>query len=249
MPKDQRTTTPKVLVIIPAYNEEKTIIPVATSVMNLGYDVVVVNDGSHDATRCLCEKHNIPILNLPYNLGIGGAVQTGHKYAYLKDYDIDIQFDGDGQHDETYIPALIEAIQEGSDLVIGSRFIEEKTKGAQAQAQNFRSTKLRRVGIRWLSFWIKLFSKQRVYDPTSGFRAAGKKAIRLFAEDYPSDYPEPESIVDASKKSLKISEVPVQMKERKEGTSSIGGLGSIYYMMKVSLEIAIIAVFKHKERW
>lgn len=241
--------TPRILVIIPAFNEEKTIVSVASSVMGLGYDVVVVNDGSSDATRDLCEAHNIPLLNLPYNLGIGGAVQTGHKYAYLKKYDIDIQFDGDGQHDEAYLPLLVEEVQKGNDLVIGSRFVDEKVHGADAQNQNFRSTKLRRVGIRWLSFWIKLFSKQRIYDPTSGFRAAGKKAIKLFAHDYPSDYPEPESIVDAAKKSLKISEVPVQMKERKEGSSSIGGMGSIYYMLKVSLEIAIIAIFKRKEVW
>lgn len=212
--------------------------------MELGFDVTVVNDGSRDNTRKLCEENNIPLLNLPYNLGIGGAVQTGHKYAYLKGYDIDIQFDGDGQHNATYLPLLVREIENGNDLVIGSRFVQKSS-----EESDFKSTKLRRVGIRWLSFWIRLFSGKRITDPTSGFRASGKKAIRLFSEDYPSDYPEPESIVEAAKKSLKIEEVPVKMKERTEGSSSIGGLGSLYYMIKVSLEIAIIALFKRKEVW
>ncbi len=238
------TAQPKVLVIIPAFNEEKTIVQTARSVMELGFDVTVVNDGSRDNTRKLCEENNIPLLNLPYNLGIGGAVQTGHKYAYLKGYDIDIQFDGDGQHNATYLPLLVREIENGNDLVIGSRFVQKSS-----EESDFKSTKLRRVGIRWLSFWIRLFSGKRITDPTSGFRASGKKAIRLFSEDYPSDYPEPESIVEAAKKSLKIEEVPVKMKERTEGSSSIGGLGSLYYMIKVSLEIAIIALFKRKEVW
>ena len=212
--------------------------------MELGFDVTVVNDGSRDNTRKLCEENNIPLLNLPYNLGIGGAVQTGHKYAYLKGYDIDIQFDGDGQHNATYLPLLVREIENGNDLVIGSRFVQKSS-----EESDFKSTKLRRVGIRWLSFWIRLFSGKRITDPTSGFRASGKKAIRLFSEDYPSDYPEPESIVEAAKKSLKIEEVPVKMKERTEGSSSIGGLGSLYYIIKVSLEIAIIALFKRKEVW
>lgn len=238
------TAQPKVLVIIPAFNEEKTIVQTAHSVMELGFDVTVVNDGSRDNTRKLCEENNIPLLNLPYNLGIGGAVQTGHKYAYLKGYDIDIQFDGDGQHNATYLPLLVREIENGNDLVIGSRFVQKSS-----EESDFKSTKLRRVGIRWLSFWIRLFLGKRITDPTSGFRASGKKAIRLFSEDYPSDYPEPESIVEAAKKSLKIEEVPVKMKERTEGSSSIGGLGSLYYMVKVSLEIAIIALFKRKEVW
>lgn len=238
------TAQPKVLVIIPAFNEEKTIVQTACSVMELGFDVTVVNDGSRDNTRKLCEENNIPLLNLPYNLGIGGAVQTGHKFAYHKGYDIDIQFDGDGQHDATYLPLLVREIEKGNDLVIGSRFVQKSS-----EESDFKSTKLRRVGIRWLSFWIRLFSGKRITDPTSGFRASGKKAIRLFSEDYPSDYPEPESIVEAAKKSLKIEEVPVNMKERTEGSSSIGGLGSLYYMIKVSLEIAIIALFKRKEVW
>lgn len=235
---------PKVLVIIPAYNEEKTIAQTAQSVLDRGYDVVVVNDGSRDNTKKFCEANAIPLLNLPYNLGIGGAVQTGHKYAYLNGYDIDIQFDGDGQHDASFLPLLIEEIQKGSDLVIGSRFVERAKKD-----DSFKSTKLRRAGIRWLSFWIKLFSGKKVFDPTSGFRAAGSKAIELFSVDYPSDYPEPESIVEAAKKGLNIKEVPVKMNERKEGSSSIGGLGSLYYMIKVSLEIAIIALFKRKGEW
>lgn len=222
---------PKVLVIIPAYNEAESILDVVQSVKDAGYDYVVINDGSNDETSAICHSNSINIVDLPQNLGIGGAVQTGHKYALLYDYDIDIQIDGDGQHDPSFIKCLVDQVNLGSDLVIGSRFLE-KTDG-------FQSTFMRRVGITWLSGCLRLFAGEHVTDPTSGFRACGRKAIKLFSDDYPSDYPEPDSIAMALRKGLSVHEVSVEMRERQGGVSSISGLSSIYYMVKVTLAILI----------
>lgn len=221
----------KILFIIPAYNEEESILHTVRSVSQVGYDYVVVNDGSTDKTLDICLKNNINTLNLIENLGIGGAVQAGHKYAWQNNYDIDIQFDGDGQHDITCVPALIKLIERGADLAIGSRFLE--------QTNGFQSTTLRRAGITWLSFLIKLFGKEKITDPTSGFRACNRATIKLFCNDYPTDYPEPESIALALKQGLTVKETSVTMKERQGGTSSIKPLSSIYYMIKVSLAIII----------
>ena len=228
-----------VLVIIPAYNEQESIVSVVRSVITAGYDYVVVNDGSTDETLSICDRNGFNVLSLPQNLGIGGCVQAGHKYALLNGYDVDIQFDGDGQHDARCIPSLVELIESGSDLAIGSRFVED--------TDGFRSTALRRLGIVWLSFWIKAFSGKRITDPTSGFRASSKKAMALFARNYPTDYPEPESIMLAIKSGLSVNEAPVTMRERQGGKSSIGGLSSLYYMIKVSLAILIVS-FSHKRK-
>lgn len=224
-------TDPRVLVIVPAYNEEANIESTVRSVVDAGYDYVVINDGSKDSTLHVCKSNGINVLDLPQNLGIGGAVQAGHKYARRYGYDIDVQVDGDGQHDPKYIPMLVEEISNGADLVIGSRFL--------APLDGFKSTRLRRMGIKWLSFWLNLFTGRIITDPTSGFRASGPKAIDLFCENYPDDYPEPESIATLLKVGLTVSEVPVKMRERQGGVSSIGGLSSIYYMVKVSLAISI----------
>lgn len=224
-------TDPRVLVIVPAYNEEANIESTVRSVVDAGYDYVVINDGSKDSTLNVCKSNGINVLDLPQNLGIGGAVQAGHKYARRYGYDIDVQVDGDGQHDPKYIPMLVEEISSGADLVIGSRFL--------APLDGFKSTRLRRMGIKWLSFWLNLFTGRIITDPTSGFRASGPKAIDLFCENYPDDYPEPESIATLLKVGLTVSEVPVKMHERQGGVSSIGGLSSIYYMVKVSLAISI----------
>lgn len=229
----------KALVIIPAFNEQESIVDVVRSVMVAGYDYVVVNDGSTDATRSLCIEHGFNILDLPQNLGIGGAVQTGHKYALRNGYDVDVQFDGDGQHDANCISSLIEEVERGADLVIGSRFLTKEG--------GFRSTALRRVGILWISKWISLFTGQTVSDPTSGFRASGKRAIALYSHSYPTDYPEPESIVLARRSGLVIRDTSVIMHERQGGKSSIGGLSSLYYMIKVSLSIAILSITKRTE--
>lgn len=227
------------LLIIPAFNEAKNIVDVARSVQRAGYDFIVVNDGSSDNTLRTCKEHGFPVLDLKENLGIGGAVQAGHKYALTHGYDIDIQFDGDGQHDVSYVPALVSAIEQGSDLAIGSRFLEI--------TEGFQSSIMRRVGIKWLSGWLHIFTKKHITDPTSGFRACNVKAISLFCTDYPIDYPEPESIATALKHGLTVSEVPVIMHERRGGASSIKSISSIYYMIKVSLAIAILCLTKTKK--
>ena len=219
----------RVLVIIPAYNESACILNTVRKIEACGYDYVVVNDGSTDNTLAICRENGLNVLDLPQNLGIGGAVQAGHKYAQRFGYDVDIQVDGDGQHDPTFIPKLVELIEDGADLAIGSRFVE--------QTDGFQSTFMRRVGIRWLTFWIRLFTGKSVTDPTSGFRASGRKAIDLFCASYPADYPEPESIALAMKLGLDVREASVEMLERQGGKSSIGGLSSAYYMIKVSLAI------------
>lgn len=229
-------TTSRVLLIIPAYNEAENIVATVSNVVDAGYDYVVINDGSTDDTLKICRDNNFNVVNLRQNLGIGGAVQAGHMYAQKHGYDIDIQFDGDGQHNVSYAAALVEAVEAGNDLVIGSRFLQ-KTDG-------FQSTFLRRLGKNWLSILIRLLFRVGVTDPTSGFRACGKRTISLFARDYPIDYPEPESIVSALKQGLSVEEIPVKMNERIGGESSIKALSSIYYMVKVSLAIFILGCFK-----
>lgn len=222
----------KVLLVVPAYNEEDNIVDVARAIESKGYDYIVVNDGSTDATKKLCRQNDIPLLDLSQNLGIGGAIQAGHKYALQHGYDADVQFDGDGQHDIDCVDLLLEELRNGADLAIGSRFVEGHKSG-------FQSTFLRRAGIKWLSAAILVFSGVKVTDPTSGFRACGKRAMELFAKDYPVDYPEPESIVDAVKAGMSVAETHVEMHERAGGTSSIKALSSVYYMIKVTIAIAI----------
>lgn len=230
---------PRVLVIIPAYNESACILNTVRKIEGTGYDYVVVNDGSKDSTLAICRDNGLNVLDLPQNLGIGGAVQAGHKYAQRFGYDIDIQVDGDGQHDPSYIPRLVESIEGGADIAVGSRFVE-KTDG-------FQSTFMRRVGITWLSSWIRLFTGEVVTDPTSGFRACNRRAIDLFCKNYPDDYPEPESLALAMKTGLKVRETSVRMFERQGGKSSIGGFSSVYYMIKVSLAIVIVCWTHRKE--
>lgn len=178
-------------------------------------------------------------LNLPVNLGIGGGVQTGYKYALLNDYDIAVQIDGDGQHDTKYLQKVIQPILDGEkDIVIGSRFLEK---------EGFQSSGLRRAGITFLSMLIRMCCGVKVYDVTSGFRAVNREYIKLYAEDYPVDYPEPEAIVMAALNGAAIGEVPVIMRERESGESSISAARSVYYMIKVSLAV-ILCRFTHKKR-
>lgn len=219
----------KTILLIPAYNEEANIVATVSKVVDAGYDYVVINDGSSDRTLELCREHDFNVLDLCFNLGIGGAIQAGHKYAYRHGYDIDIQFDGDGQHDVNHVKTLVDAIEDGNDLVIGSRFISEDNQ--------FKSSLLRRVGIRWLGGVLKTFAHVTVTDATSGFRAVNRKAMELFSKDYPDDYPEPESIAAAARRGLKVKEVPVVMHERQGGSSSIAGFSSVYYMIKVTLAV------------
>ena len=234
----------KVLMIIPAYNEELNIKRTVDSIIKYNkkskYDIdyVVINDGSTDETYKICLENKFNVINLIKNLGIGGAVQTGYKYAYDNNYDVAIQFDGDHQHDENYIDSLVEEIENGYDFVIGSRFISNLSK--------FRSSSARRLGINILSFLIKLTTGFKIYDPTSGFRAANK-IIKIFSQTYPIEYPEPESSVYLIRKKFKVKEVPVEMRERKFGTSSIKPLKSVYYMFSVAISIIITSILKEEQ--
>ena len=235
----------RALLIIPAYNEEENIEKVVARIDEfrkggcggLTLDYVIINDGSTDSTLQICRKNNFNVVNLIQNLGIGGAVQTGYMYAERYGYDIAVQFDGDGQHDiNSLMPLLEPVIKDEQDFVVGSRFLEGTSE--------FKSTLMRRIGIRYLSFIIKLFARCRVTDPTSGFRAANRKVIKYLAWNYPVDYPEPESRVDLSKRSFRISEVQVNMLEREGGMSSISSWKSVYYMVKVSLAIVCSSLQK-----
>ncbi len=230
----------KILIIIPAYNEEANIINTVNKIKNYkkyNIDYIVINDGSTDQTKVLLESNKINYIDLPYNLGIGASVQTGYKYAYYNDYDIAIQFDGDGQHDINYIDKLIEPIvQKEADIVVGSRFIDNTSK--------FRSTKARQLGINIISFLIKMLSGKKLLDVTSGFRAINKNIIQIFAKNYPYDFPEPITNYALIKNGFKFKEVGVMMHERVGGSSSIKLFGSIYYMFNVCLSILLLDLNK-----
>lgn len=226
----------KVLIIIPAYNEAENIEKVVNNLIQNypQYDYVIVNDGSSDETEDICCKNGYQVLNLPLNLGIGGAVQTGYRYALKNHYDIAIQIDGDGQHDIAYVEKLIEPISSGeADITIGSRFLEK---------EGFQSSATRRMGISFLSGLIHVLCFKKVKDVTSGFRAVNADFIEIYAENYPGDYPEPEAIVAAIMHRGRIKEVPVIMKERMAGSSSINLKRSIYYMIKVTLAIFVCRI-------
>ena len=227
----------KVLIVIPAYNEEKSILTTYKSIMDynkkgkMKVDVIVINDGSSDNTEKILDDNNIPHVNLLTNLGIGGAVQTGYKYAYINDYDIAVQFDGDGQHDISYIESLIEPlVNERADMAIGSRFINKNLTG-------FKSSTTRRIGIKIVSFFIKLKTRKKIYDTTSGYRAINKKLIKSFSKAYPLEYPEPISTTEALLSKYKVEEIPVEMNERKQGRSSIHTWKNAYYMINVILNV------------
>ena len=221
----------KKLVIIPAYNEQGGIEKTVQDVLQYApdFDYVIINDCSVDDTLEVCRKNNFHVINLPVNLGIGGSVQTGYVYAWRNGYDIAVQFDGDGQHNAAYLNVLADKlIKENLDMVIGSRYIKK---------EGFQSSLLRRMGIWFLSWLVFCCTGKRVYDVTSGFRAVNRKYIEIFSKEYAQDYPEPEAIVAVSKHHGRIREVPVIMKERKNGESSISTVKSVYYMVKVSLAI------------
>ncbi|MEA4888129.1 MAG: glycosyltransferase family 2 protein [Clostridiaceae bacterium] len=229
----------RVLLIIPAYNEAANIVGLVHEIQAKApqVDYLIVNDGSTDNTKSVCENNQINAVHLPCNLGIGGAVQTGYLYAYRRQYDIAVQLDGDGQHDPAYISELIQPIiDQKADFVIGSRFIE----GCGFQSSNFR-----RLGIRWLNGILKRITGLNITDATSGFRAGNRSVMSIFSDYYPKDYPEPESIADLYRYHQKIVEIPVIMRERKSGVSSIRLLKPIYYMIKVTFAILISRLKKH----
>ncbi len=232
----------KILLIIPAYNEEECILNTYKKIIEhnnknkTNYDVIVINDGSKDNTETILQDNKIPHIQLIQNLGIGGAVQTGYKYAYDNDYDIAIQYDGDGQHDVSCVDKIIKPIiKKDANLVIGSRFVEK-------DEDNFKSTFARRVGINIISFFIKIFTGKKIYDPTSGFRAVDKNIIELFANNYPTEYPEPVSEVSILKKKFEIKEVQVKMHERQGGKSSIHAWKNAYYMINVTISMFVESI-------
>lgn len=229
----------KKLIIIPAFNEESNIEKTVQAILKdaVDFDYVIINDCSTDRTKEICENNCYNIVNLPINLGIGGAVQTGYKYAYEHGYDVAVQVDGDGQHDPEFLKEMAEHLMNRQlDMVIGSRFIEKK---------GFQSSKTRRIGIVFFSKLIKVLTGTLITDPTSGLRMIGKNAIELFARDYPRDYPEPESVVAVLRRHMKVEEIPVIMHEREGGVSSISFKKSIYYMIKVTLAIFIERIRKY----
>lgn len=234
----------RVLLILPAYNEEETILSTVQQIRSaqmpqgLEVDYVVINDGSTDRTEQICRENHIRCISLVQNLGIGGAVQTGYLYAAMEGYDIAVQFDGDGQHDIRSLGALTAPIVSGEcDFTVGSRFLDNSS--------SFRSSVFRRIGINYLSFLIRLLTGHRIADVTSGYRAAGRRALERLSQVYPVDYPEPESLVQLFKQGFRVREVPVNMFQRSGGRSSISPLRSIYYMFKVTL--AILCAAMHRE--
>lgn len=228
----------KILLIIPAYNEEKNILNTINMIKNYKnrkLDYIVINDGSTDNTETVLKDNDINHICLTNNLGIGAAVQTGYKYAYINNYDIAIQFDGDGQHDINYIDKLIDSIVDDKcDMVIGSRFVGDDS--------TFKSTHMRRIGIKLLSLVIKILTGKTIKDVTSGYRAVNRKIIEKFSKNYIFDYPEPITNLQLIKENYKVKEVSVGMKERKYGKSSISTLKSFYYMFNVILNMLIIGL-------
>jgi glycosyltransferase involved in cell wall biosynthesis len=237
----------KIAIIIPAYNEEKAIQAVVEDINaldlgeNLILKVVVVNDCSTDSTSSIASELDCVVLDLPVNIGIGGAVQTGYKYAYDNDFDFAIQVDGDGQHPPSEISKLINTITGSNcDVVIGSRFINKF---------GFQSSFMRRTGIKFFKILLKVLSGIKINDPTSGFRILNRRALELVCNYYPDEYPEPEALIIYKYHHLSIIETPVEMEERKGGISSIRGFSGLYYMIKVSLAIFFTYIKLKFRKW
>ncbi len=219
--------------MVPAFNEEGSVVEVIEALNHEvpEFDVVVIDDGSSDATAARARAAGATVISHPFNLGIGGAVQSGYRYAYLSGYDVAIQVDGDGQHNPTQVRKIEEGQRtSGADLVWGSRFLEQA---------GYDVPILRRAGRRIFSGIVSMITRKRVTDPTSGFRIANRRAIELFARDYPHDYPEVEAILMAHSHDLTISEVAVEMRQRQTGRSSINLINAGYYMVRVLLAIFI----------
>jgi glycosyltransferase involved in cell wall biosynthesis len=223
----------RVVAVVPAFDEEAAIGAVVAGIREFDpeIDVVVVDDGSGDGTAHAAAAAGATVVRLPFNLGIGAAVQTGFRYALEQDYDVAVRLDGDGQHDPSELPKLLEPLERGeADVVTGSRFRGEGT---------YRPPLGRRLGITWFAKLVSLLSRQQVTDTTSGFQALNRSAISLFARDYPSDYPEVEATVLLLKHRLRLTEVQVEMRERETGSSSITFLRSLYYAVKVTLALFV----------
>jgi glycosyltransferase involved in cell wall biosynthesis len=223
----------RTLVIVPAFNEALNLPRLVRQLRGrTDGDICVVDDGSTDDTAAVARALGAIVLQNPFNLGIGGAVQTGYLWARDHGYQLAAQVDGDGQHDPAYLQAAFDQITTGkADVVVGSRFRDQA---------GFQSTFVRRLGIRYLAWLLRLHCGARISDPTSGFRVVGRKGIELFAKNYPPDYPEPEAIALAQKSGLKLVEIQVRMRAREHGRSSIGAWQTLYYLLKVSLAIVLV---------
>ena len=232
----------KTLVIIPCYNEEENILTVVRRLQETcpWADYLVVNDCSTDRSREILQSGGCRYLDLPMNLGIGGAVQSGYRYAEANGYDVTVQMDGDGQHDPAYLEKVVAPVAQGNlDMAIGSRFITH---------EGFQTSFMRRVGIHLLSGMIRVLCGRKVQDVTSGFRATSAEMTAYFADHYAPDYPEPEAILAASLQGFRVGEAPVVMHERLGGVSSISAVKSVYYMLKVSLSLIIDRLAIRRQR-
>ncbi len=244
---------PKILAILPAFNESGNIGQTVRELQKLSFalDILVVDDGSVDQTAQQAQLAGANVVSLPFNLGIGGAVQTGFLYALANGYDFAVQVDGDGQHDAEYLRVILDPVLNAkADIVVGSRFMPEDRAATSegmpspsgpgtGRQSSWRSSAIRRVGIHFFAWLISGLTGFRVTDPTSGFRAFNTKAIETFAQNYPQDFPEPESIVIARCFGLRLMEVPVQMRKRVYGQSSIRYFKTLYYMIKVTVAILL----------
>lgn len=232
----------RVLVVVPALNEATSVAGVVAELLALGdpnLEIVVVDDGSRDETAAVAAAAGARVLRMPFNVGIGGAVQAGYQLALAEGHGVVVQIDGDGQHPGDQVPILLERIGSGSaNYVIGSRFIDG----------DYRPSRARQGGITLLSKLVSMLVGYRVTDTTSGMRAADRRAIEIFAREYPADYPEAEAVVVADRCGLSVAEVPVQMRPRAAGRSSITPLRSVYYMLKVGLAVLVRCIGRSPAR-
>ena len=230
---DPRLPGVKRIAIVPAFNEEESIARVIDEIraFDPDFEIVVVDDGSTDRTSAVAAQRGAHVVRLPFNLGIGGAVQTGFRYAFEQDFRLAVRLDGDGQHDASQLGVLLgPVLADEADILVGSRF---------ATDGGYRSSRSRRFGITILARTVSMLVGRRITDPTSGFQALNRRGIALFAADYPHDYPEVEATLMVHRHRLRLAEVPVEMRERAGGQSSIGALASVYYMVKVLLALFI----------
>ena len=233
-------TRTRVVAVVPALNEAGVIGRVVDEIVAADprIEVVVVDDASSDDTVAVARAHGATVLELPFNVGIGGAVQTGFKYALEREYDLAVRLDGDGQHDGREIPKLLAPVERGeADVVIGSRFVDA--------GGSYRPPFARRLGIRVFARLVSLLGGQRVTDTTSGFLALDRVGIELFARDYPHDYPEVEATLVALRSGLRLVQVQVEMRERETGVSSITFVRSLYYIVKVMLALLVSSLRRY----